>query len=732
MTTPPQRPAPRHSHRRRTRPGAASLLLALAASAAAAAPVPAATSDALAVTIPLRLDTVLLQRLLERQLFTGAAGTHDLLGATGGCSTITLSEPSLTPEGSQLVLLAGVKARLGVGTADACRPLLSWQGRLGLAGTPVPRDAGTAIGFEPARTWLLDREGERLPAGHQLQQLAEAGASSFFSRYHVDLRPQLDALQGLLPAVLPSQSRTQIETLLDGLRLTALEVDSSGITAAVQVALEPATEPAGEPPPTSPLSPEEIATWQARWQQMDALLVLAVKHYAAATGLQPLREALLDVLIESRYRLDDMLASTAQGDADPVRAWFLDSWQSLAPVLRQIALEQPGEELLLLLSALAATDALAALDELGPSIGLDISTDGLRRLARLVSGREGDSLLRYSGELDPALERIFRDVLAAPVPTGWRLDLSPFPRAVASPADRLNRWAPKREDLADYLPQVAALLEASTRATLADRDLEPAHRELFRHLVLATAWQESCWRHYVVSDDRKLVPLRSGTGDVGLMQINERVWRGFYDQQRLRWDIAYNGSAGTEVLLDYLLRYALRKGEHRQPGGTSNLARAAYAAYNGGPSRLTRYRDDSASTYGKKVDRAFWEKYRAVSAGNELAVSQCLGGNLTGRAVARPGDGDRGPSASGGGAPGAFTLQLGAFGTRAAASRFIDQHRLPGSPRLQRRSRNGETQYLVLYGSYQTRAAAEAARGELAGLDAWVRPEQDPKATVGD
>jgi soluble lytic murein transglycosylase-like protein len=140
----------------------------------------------------------------------------------------------------------------------------------------------------------------------------------------------------------------------------------------------------------------------------------------------------------------------------------------------------------------------------------------------------------------------------------------------------------------------------------------------------------------VVSDDRKLVPLRSGSGDVGLMQINERVWRGFYDQQRLRWDIEYNSAAGAEVLIDYLMKYAIRNGEHRQPGGISNLARASYAAYNGGPSRVARYRDANAPAYGKKVDDLFWQKYQQVAAGNELAVSECLGGSLSGSVATGP------------------------------------------------------------------------------------------------
>ena len=693
----------------------AALALALAAGAGSAAPAPPA--DARTVSVPLRLETPLLQHLLETQLFTGPAGTHDLFDPGESCSQLTLSEPLLTPKTAELGLIAALEARLGVGAGGACTTLLRWQGRLDLAGTPVIREAGTAIGFEPARTRLLDSNGEPLAADHRLQQLAEAGAAAFFADYSIDLRPQLAAMKALLPDVLPRQSRAQIDALLDSLRLTALQVDGDGIGADVRFTVEPAGAPAA---PAAALSDAELERWQARWQQMDALLVLAVKHYASATHLQALREALLEVLIESRYRLEDMLEATAAGAADPVRTWFLDSWRALAPVLRRIALEQPGEEPLLLFSALAAADALAALDELGPGIGLDISADGLRRLARLLGGEDGDGLLRYTGELDPALEALFRESLfpergRAPPAAGWRLDLSPFPRAIAAPADRLNRWAPQRDDLAEYLPQVAALLETAIRDALGDRDLSPAHRELFRHLVLATAWQESCWRHYVVSDDRKLVPLRSGTGDVGLMQVNERVWRGFYDQQRLRWDIGYNGTAGTEVLLDYLLCHAIRKGEDRHPGGIDNLARASYSAYNGGPSRLSRYRDAGASAYGRKVDRAFWDKYRQVAAGNELAVSRCLGGNLSGRA-------EGGAAAAGGGAPAAFTLQLGAFSTRSAAQRFISDNGLQEQAWLQRQVSGGAERYLVLYGRYATRAAGEAARGGLSGLEAWLRP----------
>ena len=117
------------------------------------------------------------------------------------------------------------------------------------------------------------------------------------------------------------------------------------------------------------------------------------------------------------------------------------------------------------------------------------------------------------------------------------------------------------------------------------------------------------------------------------MQINERVWRGFYDTHKLRWDISYNARAGAEVLLQYLVKYALKRGEHKHPGGLDNLARSAYSAYNGGPGQTSRYRNSKASTAHKKIDAAFWKKYQAVKQGNELKVAQCLGGDTTSMAA---------------------------------------------------------------------------------------------------
>jgi hypothetical protein len=695
---------------------------AVAADDTASLPVAESSTQTSEVVIPLLLDYPLLQRLLVSQLFTGDGHSRELLNDPSGCSELLLSDPELAPRDSRLELLADLGARIGVGAPGACATLLTWQGRIRVTGRPETRNNGTALGFAPDRVQLLDRADQPVD-NDRLQQMADSSMITLFDRFVVDLAPHLQSVAAMLPEVLPRHSRQQIDALLKTLKLSELRVTDEALAADIVFDVEKPSKPLT---PERALTGEELALWEERWQLMDSLLVLAVTHYAAETEQQALRDALLEVLIESRYRLRDALVETPGSGEDPVRDWFLQSWQALTPVIRRIGLEQPGQEHLLLFDLIAASDALAALDQLGPSIGLDISADGLRRLARMINEGAGEELLQYSNDVDPKLRLLLEESFkAAPPESALRLNFSLFPQAVAADAGRLNNWAPQREELREYLPEVAALMQTSASEVLRSRSLQPEYTELFRRLVLATAWQESCWRHYVIDDDRKLVPLRSASGDVGLMQVNERVWRGFYSQQKLRWDITYNSAAGAEVLLDYLVKYAIRKGEHRQPGGLNNLARASYSAYNGGPSQVSRYRNDSASAYGKKVDAAFWDKYRQVAAGNELAVSRCLGGDLSGPASASGSStrhektsGPRGVAAS---SAEQFTLQLGVFSTIENAQAFINQNDLAGKARVQRRRKGDTNQYLVLYGSYATRAQAEKAKQGLASLQPWIR-----------
>ena len=96
-----------------------------------------------------------------------------------------------------------------------------------------------------------------------------------------------------------------------------------------------------------------------------------------------------------------------------------------------------------------------------------------------------------------------------------------------------------------------------------------------------------------------------------MMQINVRVWRGFFNPVKLRWSAGYNAGAGTEILWQLLGRYGVREGRDR----LSDAARSSYSAYHGGP---RRYRATGCPTRRRRCGsstRPSGRSTRRVSAG---------------------------------------------------------------------------------------------------------------------
>jgi hypothetical protein len=310
------------------------------------------------------------------------------------------------------------------------------------------------------------------------------------------------------------------------------------------------------------------------------------------------------------------------------------------PVVRRSATTLPGATAMRYLSFIAAGDALTALDKIGPDIGVEISADGLRRLARIIAPLSTVDPLAYSTAVDPELRQLFGFGPPVPPPdlsaepTGaeanqawWRnLLMARIASAAAEPPKpkTLEQWlAPRDADSVDaYLEAVREVLDEVTKKSLASGGLEAQYHDLYHRLVLAAAWQESCWRQFV-REGGKITYMRSVIGSIGMMQVNEHVWRGFYDLRGLRWDIHYNGRAGGDILLHYLKDYAI---SHNQPGVTDFLARATYAVYNGGPGHLKRFLSKKTKKSLQRIDELFWDKFKAVTAGKQDGVARCLVG----------------------------------------------------------------------------------------------------------
>jgi soluble lytic murein transglycosylase-like protein len=313
----------------------------------------------------------------------------------------------------------------------------------------------------------------------------------------------------------------------------------------------------------------------------------------------------------------------------------------LAPLVKQAIPGASQQTASQYSSFIRAMDAASSLSGISQRLGLfRITPEALRGAARLLNAG-GTDPLAYVLDVDTGLRGLlgFTEALPearpSPLLEEGRLQwlrhraaaalrfLSARPAfAAEADVDRLNLWVPEIGDLPEYLLEVRELFVATSGKVLAKSTLTAERQQLYRQIVFATGWQESCWRQFV-RKGAKLSPLASSTGDVGLMQVNRMVWRNIYDVKGLNGDIRYNGSAGAEILYHYLTHYAIRKKEDQQPGG--HLARATYSAYNAGPRGLARYRGVRQSPTWKKVDDAFWTKFQAVSSGQELAVKSCYG-----------------------------------------------------------------------------------------------------------
>ncbi len=152
------------------------------------------------------------------------------------------------------------------------------------------------------------------------------------------------------------------------------------------------------------------------------------------------------------------------------------------------------------------------------------------------------------------------------------------------------------------------------------------YHNFFSSLVLATAWQESCFRQFKVKNRKVVYLLSYNNTSVGLMQVNERVWRGLYNLHHLRWDIRYNAMAGCEIIANYFYKYLInnKKQSNLKTLNFNTLGQITYAMYNGGPSQLKKFLKRRKRGKFFLSDRLFLEKYHWVKKDRWKNINKCL------------------------------------------------------------------------------------------------------------
>ena len=558
---------------------------------------PAAAAGRLEV--PLRIPLDLIQQAIGAQVYR-----------EGPCRYLKVETPKLDALDGQLRFAAPGSAALGVELFGNCQNGGAWRGTMHFTLAPRIDGAGRL------RMRIVD---SKVTGAGLIWDLSKRYVHPRLERFSYDLGASREALQTILRSAAPPEHAAALELALTQLELLEPRVETTHIV--VPVAIEIPDAWLAAPPPAStlsaPLTEAELEALDQALLPWDAFLAYSIKQLALDNEDRALRQRLFTLLIDSRYQLAAIVSGEMRTIGDPVRALFIDAWNEMREILADARYTL----------FLDAGDALMALDSAAPGLGMTLSADGLRQLARSLRPGAADDALAYDWSVDPQLARLFdvEDIpKPEPLPPGrsW-LDLFiPTAHATTAATEKppLDPWVPTRSQLAAYETRVGDLLRRTSAIELRRANLAAPYDRIYRHLMPTTALIESCWRQYELRSG-KVSYLRSAAGSVGIMQINQRVWRGFYDVERLRWDTAYNIRAGAQILMRYLKDYAIPYAE--RTGDPNHVPRAAYAVYNAGPRAVGRFNKVPRHPREERVDERLWTLYEGIASGGRADLRSC-------------------------------------------------------------------------------------------------------------
>jgi hypothetical protein len=579
--------------------------------------------------IPLRVPLEPLRQALAAQIAASKA-TPNVIYREGRCRYLNLESPRLEAVDGNLRLTGPGSGALGIELLGNCQNAASWKGTIEFTLAPQIDPAGR-LRVRIVDSKLTD-EGGSSALGF-IWELSKRYVNPRLERFSYDLGASRNALASIVRGAAPPQHAAELETAVKQLQVQPPRVETAAVVVPIALELPDAwlATPAAvvATAPAAPLSEAELEALEKALEPWDAFLLYAIKQVALDSENSALRKRLFTLLLESRYRLTEILSGDAPAAGDPLRELFVDTWDELRTILADGQRDGALDASLLRYAAFVdAGDALLALDRAAPGLGMTLSADGLRQLARSLRPGAGGDPLAYDWAVDPQLRRLFdveeipdSEPPSAPPPSRSWLDLF-IARAYAEgdSAKALDRWVPRRDELDAYEARIGQLLQKTAATELQRAQLAAPYDKIYRNMVPTTALIESCWHQYVARGG-KVSYLRSGSGSIGIMQINQIVWRGFYQLERLRWDTAYNARAGAQILMRYVKDYAIPYAE--KSGDPNHVPRAAYAVYNAGPRAVGRFDKSRKHPREERVDERLWTLYQGIAAGGQADLRSC-------------------------------------------------------------------------------------------------------------
>ena len=455
------------------------------------------------ISFPLKLDYPFLETLLIQATFTDPGQTLVVTDPDNDCQRISLSNPSLRSENNLLRIEAAVHMKGGTRMGESCLLPVEWDGYLVAHMKPRISPGNWRLSFDTVDSVLLDKNHRPDSLMGHLWNFFKGPVMASMGQIHIAVNEPIEQLTPFLLSCVPEADHPHVKAMLESFRPGVVAAEPEGLTIKILADIEtlPAT---GEPPAPAPLSPGEIDAFIEIWETWDSFLVQTLLSLQGMPLTDEERETLLTVLLDTRYRFVAELAADAPSSPrDFVRELFVDAWKKLSPILKDRLSRQPSSNSWGYLAFFAASDVLAALDKLGPAVNIEISRNGLIRLARMLSENKA-LILQYNMLIDPGLRKLLGmepppEFTSPPFdeklleeekpeteipPTSMtvpRLIVSGLYKAMmpgmcwaeepgTSPSlSDLKQWLVTKDNVENHIQKIKAILEAATRKNVMEQ-----------------------------------------------------------------------------------------------------------------------------------------------------------------------------------------------------------------------------------------------------------------------
>jgi len=323
---------------------------------------PAAAASTAADT-ELKIPLTIPYALLGDLAWQPAEGEGPAEFVDGACRRLRIESSWLDPRDNELYLVSRGEARLGISLFGFCIRPINWSGSVEALLEPYI-DEEWQLRFRLGRTELRDTQGKPVTLLNLIGRLIRPFISRRTELFGFDLGAPKEQITELLSNVVDPEHLAELQSVLTSLHLGRPQVDGRGVIVEAQLTLPDGFSTRLSPPgQADEAGLARSSLTQLQLERLDAFMVAVVKLLGKEITDPALRQQLLALLLESRYRLVDILGDDEPFDEEPVRSLFISDWERLRSVLLAV---DPGtiapSRLLRYATFLNAGDTLLALD----------------------------------------------------------------------------------------------------------------------------------------------------------------------------------------------------------------------------------------------------------------------------------------------------------------------------------------------------------------------------------